>query len=74
MQIRTDKNFGGCGCGRSPTGICCGWHGLSESVYQERLKIYKESKKQEDEDLREWQRQAQELWFKDGSCTGDKSE
>lgn len=28
---------GTCGCGRSPTGDCCGWHGLSESEYAERL-------------------------------------
>lgn len=28
---------GSCGCGRSPTGNCCGWHGLTESQYQEKL-------------------------------------
>jgi len=31
-----------CGCGRSPTGKCIGWHALSEKEYQEKLKEYKE--------------------------------
>lgn len=65
---------GQCGCGRSPTGNCVGWHALTEDVYQEKLKAYNEAKKQDDEELREWQRQAQELWFKDGSCTGGNPE
>ena len=33
MQIRVKedaKQFGKCGCGRSPTGKCIGWHGLNE--------------------------------------------
>jgi hypothetical protein len=30
-------DFGTCGCGRSPTGKCIGWHGLSEDEYQKRL-------------------------------------
>jgi hypothetical protein len=25
---------GTCGCGRSPTGNCIGWHSLTESAYQ----------------------------------------
>ena len=25
-----------CGCGRSPTGKCCGWHNLSEQQYAEK--------------------------------------
>jgi len=29
-----DMKKGTCGCGRSPTGDCCGWHGLSESEFQ----------------------------------------
>lgn len=28
---------GTCGCGRSPTGDCIGWHGLTESVYKQKL-------------------------------------
>ena len=33
MQIRVKEDtskFGKCGCGRSPTGYCIGWHGLNE--------------------------------------------
>ncbi len=29
-----------CGCGRSPTGKCIGWHSLSEEEYQEKLREY----------------------------------
>ena len=36
----TNEEFGTCGCGRSPSGKCCGWHGLSEAEYQERLAEY----------------------------------
>lgn len=31
-----------CPCGRSPTGKCIGWHGLSESDYQKKLKEWNE--------------------------------
>jgi len=61
MQVRVKedaKQFGKCGCGRSPTGKCIGWHGLSEEEYQ--------SKKDQWE-LAEYQKQAQELWS--DSCT-----
>jgi len=40
MQVRVRENpeeFGKCGCGRSPTGKCIGWHGLSESEFQSKL-------------------------------------
>ena len=30
-----------CGCGRSPTGKCIGWHKLSEEEYSEDLKNIK---------------------------------
>tara|TARA_B100000989_G_scaffold297218_1_gene282362 strand:+ start:501 stop:650 length:150 start_codon:yes stop_codon:yes gene_type:complete len=30
-----------CGCGRSPTGKCIGWHNLSEKEYQDKLEAYK---------------------------------
>ncbi len=36
-----------CGCGRSPTGQCIGWHKLSEEEYQEKLKEH-EDKDNED--------------------------
>jgi hypothetical protein len=32
---------GTCGCGRSPTGNCIGWHGLTEDAFQARLAEYK---------------------------------
>lgn len=28
---------GTCGCGRSPTGDCVGWHALSEEAYKQKL-------------------------------------
>ena len=31
------EDVGTCGCGRSPTGKCIGWHGLSEDEYKARL-------------------------------------
>jgi hypothetical protein len=32
---------GTCGCGRSPTSNCIGWHGLTEDAFQARLAEYK---------------------------------
>ncbi len=29
-----------CGCGRSPTGKCIGWHALSEDEYIKRKESY----------------------------------
>jgi hypothetical protein len=29
-----------CGCGRSPTGNCIGWHSLSEDEYQVKKTTY----------------------------------
>ena len=43
MQVRVPeqgKKLGSCGCGRSPTGDCCGWHGLSEDAFREALAKY----------------------------------
>jgi hypothetical protein len=43
MQVRVQENpddFGACGCGRSPTGKCCGWHNLSQEQYQAQLIKY----------------------------------
>ena len=50
MQIRVKENvddIGRCGCGRSPTGKCIGWHGLSEDqlkIAQEKYRIDEISK------------------------------
>jgi CDGSH-type Zn-finger protein len=43
MQVRVTENpedFGKCGCGRSLTGYCNGWHGLTEDQYQVELELY----------------------------------
>ena len=43
MQVRVqekESDIGRCGCGRSPTGKCIGWHGLSESAFQAQLANY----------------------------------
>jgi hypothetical protein len=61
MQIRVTedgKKFGSCGCGRSPTGDCIGWHGLNEQQLKEA---------QDKWELAEYQKQAQETWS--DSCT-----
>jgi hypothetical protein len=45
MQVRVDQFEDGgvpCGCGRSPTGKCIGWHGLSEQQFQIELAKYRE--------------------------------
>ena len=41
MQVKVNQTkIGTCGCGRSPTGNCIGWHGLSQEEYEERLAEY----------------------------------
>lgn len=45
MQVRVPeegKKIGTCGCGRSPTGDCIGWHGLTEDQFQTELAKYRE--------------------------------
>ena len=47
MQVRVDQfKQGGvpCGCGRSPTGFCCGWHGLTEEQFEQRKELYETGK------------------------------
>ncbi len=47
MQVRAEQiKEGGvpCGCGRSLTGFCIGWHGLSEQAFQERKELYETGK------------------------------
>ena len=34
------EDVGTCGCGRSPTGKCIGWHGLSEDEYKKNLEEF----------------------------------
>jgi hypothetical protein len=45
-----EENMADCGCGRSPTGQCIGWHKLSEEEYQEKLKQLEENMKEQDDD------------------------
>ena len=43
MQVRVKEDqskVGQCGCGRSPTGKCIGWHGLTEDQYKQALEKY----------------------------------
>ena len=35
---------GTCGCGRSPTGDCCGWHALTEAEFETRKELYETGK------------------------------
>lgn len=70
------ETAGRCGCGRSPTGRCCGWHALTEEAYQQRLAEYNDSEqqKQRQDELEAYRDQAMSLWFDNGgSCTGAKS-
>ena len=39
-RIMMTEKTGTCGCGRSPTGDCIGWHKLSEEGYQVKLAEY----------------------------------
>jgi hypothetical protein len=66
MQVRADQIKDGganCGCGRSPTGKCCGWHALTEQAYRVKLDEY---------ELEQYRKQAQELWS--DSCTTGRAE
>ena len=42
MQVRAnlEGKIGTCGCGRSPTGDCIGWHGLNEQQLKEAQEKY----------------------------------
>jgi len=64
MQIRATENareFGKCGCGRSPTGKCIGWHGLNEEQLKEAQSQW---------ELDQYKQQAQDLWA--DSCTAPR--
>jgi len=53
MQIRVKENtdeIGKCGCGRSPTGKCIGWHGLSDDMYKHQLMLYMEDQMRSDDE------------------------
>ena len=42
-----------CGCGRSPTGQCIGWHNLPEEEYQQKLKEHQEKEAENNNDANE---------------------
>jgi hypothetical protein len=55
MQMRVEENnedVGKCGCGRSPTGKCIGWHGLSEELYQHRKMLWLEEELKRDQETK----------------------
>ena len=59
MQVRASETIGACGCGRSPTGKCIGWHGLVEEEYQKRKAEW---------EMEQYRKQAEDNWFNnDGS-------
>jgi len=75
MQVRVKENpeeFGKCGCGRSPTGKCIGWHGLTEEMYVHQKMLWIEEEMKRDQELEEYQKQAQEIW--NDSCTAPRKE
>ncbi|MFZ9156412.1 MAG: hypothetical protein ACO22A_08690 [Schleiferiaceae bacterium] len=48
VQENVDE-IGKCGCGRSPTGKCIGWHGLSEEEFRDALALYEDQKNKENQ-------------------------
>lgn len=74
MQSKIQENnedIGRCGCGRSPTGKCIGWHSLSEELYQHQKMLYLEEELKRDIEIEEYKKQAQDLW--NDSCTSGRS-
>lgn len=50
MTPRT-ADTGQCGCGRSPTGKCCGWHGLSETEFRRVQRDWLEEELRKDQEI-----------------------
>lgn len=72
MQQSNDNEIGKCGCGRSPTGKCIGWHSLSEEMYNHQKMLWMEDQLRRDQEIEEYKKQAQQLW--NDSCTSGRSE
>lgn len=54
MQIRATENkeeFRVCGCGRSPTGKCIGWHGMTTDQFQHAQRMWLEEELRRDAEL-----------------------
>lgn len=46
MSPRVEQmKSGTCGCGRSPTGDCIGWHNLTEEQFRDELELWTENQK-----------------------------
>ena len=43
MQVKAQEKIGTCGCGRSPTGDCIGWHALSNEEFNVKLNEWNQS-------------------------------
>jgi hypothetical protein len=54
-----------CGCGRSPTGNCIGWHKLSEDEYRQKLAEY------EDKELRKRLQQKEKYVERTNDTSGE---
>lgn len=51
VQVKAvEEGFGSCGCGRSPTGKCCGWHSLTEEQYQRQQALWIEEQFRNDQE------------------------
>ena len=44
-----ENTAGQCGCGRSPTGRCIGWHSLSEEEFRDTLAEYEDKLNKENQ-------------------------
>jgi len=44
---------GTCGCGRSPTGDCIGWHSLTESEFQHKQMLWMEDELRKDSEVKD---------------------
>jgi len=56
MQVRVKDNIediGRCGCGRSPTGKCIGWHGLTEEAFRHAQMLWLEDELRKDAEVEE---------------------
>lgn len=53
MMTKLGDKTGTCGCGRSPTGQCIGWHGLTEESYMDKLNLWIAEQAQTDKEENE---------------------
>ena len=61
MQVRVKENvedIGKCGCGRSPTGKCIGWHGLTEEAFSHAQMLWMEDQLRKDTEIEELNKDA----------------